>query len=79
MQPKDLCLTLVFLLGCSLAMDNDVCSYKSFPIFAGGDKAETVNCLAVDHETGLMYTGGKSTSSNFAPAENDHGFIYALD
>jgi hypothetical protein len=23
--------------------------------------------------------GGKTQSSNFAPAENDHGFVYSLD
>ncbi len=27
----------------------------------------------------MTYVGGKTQSANFAPAENDHGFVYAVD
>lgn len=60
-------------------LENTACNYKIFPIFAGGSKDETLNCLSYDSSSQLFIAGGKSTSSNFAPAENDHGFVYALD
>jgi len=50
-----------------------------FPIFAGGSKDEFVNTMEVDPVSNYIMVGGKTQSSNFAPAENDHGFVYALD
>ena len=33
----------------------------------------------IDEAAGLVIVGGNTTSSDFAPAANDHGFLYALD
>jgi hypothetical protein len=38
-----------------------------------------VKCIFTDPDTGFLIFGGKSTSSTFAPAENDHGYMVALD
>lgn len=38
-----------------------------------------VNCMAYHEDTGLIIVGGNTTSPDFAPAANDHGFLYALD
>jgi sugar lactone lactonase YvrE len=54
------------------------CSYKKFPIFAGGSKKETVTALNVDPQSNYIYVGGTTESSNFAPAENPHGYVYAV-
>ncbi len=38
-----------------------------------------MECMFLDTEKGHIVAAGKSTSSDFAPAQNDHGFIYAID
>jgi hypothetical protein len=58
---------------------NDVCQYKRFPIIAGGSSDERIQCLMYDSTKDYMIMGGKTNSNNFAPAQNDHGYIYALD
>lgn len=72
---------LVSLLGLYqvLALQDASCNYKTYPIFAGGNKNEYVNTQLVDETTQLTYVGGKTQSANFAPAENDHGFVFAVD
>lgn len=57
----------------------DVCQYKLFPIFAGGTSKEYVNCFAYDPNTELIIVGGNTTSEDFAPAANDHGYLFAID
>jgi len=57
----------------------DQCSYKLLPIYAGGSSDEKVNCIKYDPLSGLILVGGNTTSDNFAPAANDHGFIFAID
>lgn len=63
----------------SNALQNAVCNYKMFPLFAGGSKDEFVYCMEVDYTNNYILVGGKTQSSNFAPAENDHGYVYAVD
>ena len=58
---------------------NDVCGYKVFPIFAGGSSNEYIRCMTYDNTSDYIIAAGKTTSNDFAPAQNDHGFIYALD
>ena len=58
---------------------SDVCKWKLFPIFAGGTSKEHVNCFIYDPNTELIIVGGNTTSEDFAPAANDHGFMYAID
>ncbi len=53
--------------------------YKRFPIVAGGSADETVQCMLYDKDSGHIITAGKTNSNNFAPAQNDHGYIFALD
>jgi hypothetical protein len=50
-----------------------------WPIFSGGSSRDLVNCFAYHEESGLLLVGGNTTSADFAPAANDHGYIYALD
>ncbi|CDW72642.1 UNKNOWN [Stylonychia lemnae] len=70
---------LQLLVYSSYAINGPICNYKMFPVFTGGDKDEFVNGVEVDKITKYIFTAGKSQSGNFCPAENDHGFIYALD
>lgn len=49
------------------------------PIFVGGASNEYVNCLAYDPVNQMMIMGGNTTSTNFAPAANDHAFLTAFD
>ena len=78
-------LTLLLLLALGLPLqssatiNNDLCTYKKFPIFAGGNKQEFVNMIQLDPITKYILVAGKTQSANFAPAENDHGFVYAID
>lgn len=55
------------------------CNYHLMPTFAGGSKKENVNCLNYDAPSGVIIVGGNTTSDNFAPAANDHGFLFAID
>lgn len=57
----------------------DQCTYKLLPIYAGGSSDEKVNCIKYDPLSGLILVGGNTTSDNFAPAANDHAFIFAID
>ena len=50
-----------------------------YPVYAGGTQREFVNCFVYDENTELIIVGGNTTSDDFAPAANDHGFLYALD
>lgn len=70
------------LLAISLANamgDEQACAYKRFPLFVGGDQGEDVSCMFTDPTSGQIIFGGLSTSATFAPAENDHGYMVALD
>lgn len=57
----------------------DQCTYKLLPIYAGGSSDEKVNCIQYDPKSKLILVAGNTTSDNFAPAANDHGFIFAID
>ena len=58
---------------------NDACTYKQLPIFVGGASDEYVNCLVYDPKTDMIVFGGNTTSANFAPAQNEHGFLVGID
>jgi hypothetical protein len=53
--------------------------YKVFPIFAGGSSDEYIRCMVYDDTNDYLIAAGKTSSNDFAPAQNDHGFIFALD
>jgi len=53
--------------------------YATYPIFAGGDSDENLRCMTYDDTNDLIIVAGKTTSNDFAPAQNDHGYVYALD
>jgi len=55
------------------------CRDKLFPIVSGGSKAEEVACTLNDPEREYIIVGGNTTSSDYAPAANEHAFIYAVD
>jgi hypothetical protein len=50
-----------------------------FPITTGGKYDEFVNCTLQDDVNELIIVAGETTSPDFGPAENAHGFIYAVD
>lgn len=56
-----------------------VCDYHLMPLYMGGLKKENINCFNYDDPSGVIIVGGNTTSDNFAPAANDHGFLFAID
>ena len=73
---------LVFFTAAAFAQDktlSPVCEYKTYPIFAGGTSNEYVNCFIYDEEQDFILVGGNTTSEDFAPAANDHAYLYAVD
>jgi hypothetical protein len=58
---------------------SDTCKEKLFPISSGGKKDEKVSCTLQDKKNGLIIVAGNSTSEDYAPAANDHAFVYAVD
>ena len=70
-------LALCALFGLTYA--DDSCLTELYPVYAGGTQREYVNCFVYDPNTELIIVGGNTTSDDFAPAANDHGYLYALD
>jgi len=58
---------------------SDQCKYNLFPIYAGGSKKEQVNCFVYDPLNEMIIVGGSTNSEDFAPAANDHGYLFAID
>jgi hypothetical protein len=48
-------------------------------VFAGGTSDEYMRCMTYDNTSDYIIAAGKTNSNNFAPAQNDHGYIFALD
>ena len=57
------------------------CKDKLFPISSGGSKNEMVSCTLnyKNESTDLIIVAGNTTSDDYAPAANDHAFMYAVD
>jgi hypothetical protein len=55
------------------------CSYNLFPVYMGGSSDEKVGCFVYDPKNELFIIGGNTTSEDFAPAQNNHGFLVALN
>jgi len=55
------------------------CQENVFPINVGGSKDEKTTCTVYDPVNQLIIVAGNTTSDDFAPAANDHGFAYAVD
>ena len=55
------------------------CEYNKFPIYYGGSSNEKVGCFIYDPKTEYFIIGGNTTSEDFAPAQNNHGFLIAVD
>jgi len=58
---------------------SDKCKASLFPISSGGSKDEKVSCTVYDEKNKLIIVAGNSTSEDYVPAANDHGFAYAID
>jgi hypothetical protein len=58
---------------------SDTCKAKLFPISSGGSNDERVSCTLNFHDRGLILVAGNTTSDDYAPAANDHAFVYAVD
>jgi len=67
------------LAGLTYAQDGPSCTKDLYPVYAGGTQREYVNCFLFDPTSELLIVGGNTTSDDFAPAANDHGYLYALD
>lgn len=75
-------MALVALAGMSSvasAQMSEQCASNIFPIYAGGSKKEQVNCFVYDPKNEMIIVGGSTNSEDFAPAANDHGYLFALD
>lgn len=55
------------------------CEYNRWPVYMGGSSNEKVGCFLYDEKNELFIIGGNTTSEDFAPAQNNHGFLAALD
>lgn len=44
----------------SQAINNQICNYKMFPVFAGGNKDENVYALEFDPTQNYILVGGKT-------------------
>jgi hypothetical protein len=55
------------------------CEYNKFPVYMGGSSNEKVGCFLYDPKNEVFMIGGNTTSDDFAPAQNSHGFLIALD
>jgi len=56
------------------------CESSYFPVYAGGAKGdERVSCFVYDPLQQLIIVGGVTKSEDFAPAPNEHGYLFALD
>ena len=56
------------------------CDSSMWPVYAGGAKgSEDVRCFVHDPVNNLIITGGVTNSDDFAPAANDHAYLFALD
>ena len=58
---------------------SSTCSYKLFPVVSGGSKDEKVSCTLYDMKNEQIIVAGNSTSEDYAPAANNHAFVYAVD
>jgi hypothetical protein len=58
---------------------SETCKEKLFPVSSGGSKDEKVSCTMEFENQGLILVAGNTTSEDYAPAANDHAFVYALD
>lgn len=58
---------------------SDTCKANLFPVSAGGNGDEKVTCTVFDQVNEFIIVAGQSNSDDFAPAANDHAFVYAVD
>ena len=63
----------------SSAQDPNACAYKQWPIWAGGSGDEKMKAMGFDPTNNYIIAGGTSQSADFAPAQNQHGFLFAMD
>jgi len=73
-------LALSLLVGLMTPHVAAQCEDAIWPIYAGGSKgSEDVRCFVYDPIEQLIIVGGVTGSEDFAPAPNDHGYMFALD
>lgn len=74
-------LALLSLLSVSAyGLLSEQCQYDIFPVFIGGiNGGEKTSCFIHDVKNDLIIIGGNTTSDDFAPASNEHGFLMAID
>ena len=81
MQKLNLTAFIALLLASASSCQNhtETCQDNMWPILAGGSSNEKVNCIAYYPETDFIIIGGNTTSPDFGPTSDSHGFLYALD
>ena len=73
-------LALALLLSLLTPQVQASCEDSYFPIYAGGSTGnEDVRCFIYDPKSELIIVGGVTDSHDFAPASNEHGYLFALD
>ena len=73
-------ISAMFTYGVYSQVMSESCKYDIFPVFIGGTKGhEKVSCFAYDPTNDIIMIGGNTTSEDFAPASNEHGFLMAID
>ena len=79
-KAKQTMLALALLVGLMSPQVAAQCEDSYFPIYAGGATGkEDVRCFVYDPVQQLIVVGGVTNSADFAPAPNDHGYLFALD
>ena len=59
---------------------SDTCKEKLFPVTLGGYKGDDlVSCTLKFEELNLILVAGNSTSSDFGPSSEPHGYVSAVD
>ena len=77
---QQLILAVSLLVGLMSPQVAAQCEDSYWPIYAGGAKgSEDVRCFIYDPANQLIIVGGVTNSEDFAPAPNDHGYLFALD
>ena len=77
---QKLFLYLALLVGLLSPQVTAQCEDSIWPIYAGGAKgSEDVRCFVYDTKNQLIIVGGVTNSEDFAPAPNNHGYLFALD
>ena len=70
---------ILLLIGLAAIANASYCEKAKFPLLSGGSRNEQVNCFVKDEVNKLLIVGGTTESDDYAPSQNGHGFMYAVN